>query len=355
MAQNQIAQLISSQGPVSVERFMQMAVEAYYAQGTAFGRSGDFVTAPEISQVFGELIGGWCAVMWTGLGKPATFHLVELGPGRGTLMADLLRAAGHLPGFLQAARLHLVETSRRLRDRQGSALKNFEPSWHAHLDGVPDDAPLILVANEFLDALPIRQFVKQEDGWHERLVAGTPAGDLEFQTAMEPETAPPLAPHVLTAPTGSIAEACPQALKLVDRLGDRFNKNGGAALFIDYGPLESGPGDSLQAVKGHSFAKVLDEPGSTDLTAHVDFAALARRARKAKLKAWEAVPQGVWLQRLGILERTRQLAAQAKGKQRSLLVSGTRRLIDPQEMGTLFKVFALTPLACSIPPGFEVT
>ncbi|CAA6603969.1 conserved hypothetical protein [Rhodospirillaceae bacterium LM-1] len=355
MAQGSIEGLIRKHGPIDLERFMALAVQNYYAQGAAFGREGDFTTAPEISQIFGELIGAWCCLIWESLGSPAYFHLVELGPGRGALMTDLLRAAQMMPGFQKAARLHLVETSPALRVLQAKALDGYAPQWHDRFESIPNDAPMILVANEFLDALPIRQYVRHQDGWRERLIGLDERGKLAWQTKPEPDPNLALPPHMAEAADGNIAETCPQALALVKALADRLGQCGGAALFFDYGPMESGLGDSLQAVKGHAFAEVLQDPGGADLTAHVDFAALARQAVAQGVKAWGPVPQGVWLQRMGILERTRQLSAQADDRQRDLLISGTRRLIDPQEMGTLFKVLALTQPAVSAPTGFEVT
>ncbi|MBI5122038.1 MAG: SAM-dependent methyltransferase [Rhodospirillales bacterium] len=355
MQEGLIKALIRDNGPISVERFMAMAISAYYAKGTAFGRQGDFTTAPEISQVFGELIGVWCCLVWESLGRPAPFHLVELGPGRGTLMADLLRSSTIMPGFLTSARLHLVETSPALRAQQAETLKPHAPIWHETLRSVPMDAPLIVVANEFLDALPIRQYVRKSGAWFERLVGLAKNGALEFQTADEAEAILSQPGFLRNVPDGAVWETNPQALALVDDLSSRLRLQGGGALFIDYGPLESGLGDSLQAVKGHAFTPVLAEPGLADLTAHVDFAALARRARESGLKDWGPVPQGVWLQRLGIAPRTSQLAATASQDRRDLLVSASRRLIDPQEMGTLFKVLALAAPCLSLPPGFEVT
>ncbi len=355
MAPSSIKGLIRSHGPIDLERFMALAVQDYYARGTAFGRQGDFTTAPEVSQIFGELIGAWCCLTWESLGRPDPFHLVELGPGRGALMADLLRAAQILPGFQMAARLHLVETSPALRAQQAKALDGYAPQWHDRLETIPHDAPMILVANEFLDALPIRQYVRRSTGWHERLIGLDESGQLVWQTKSDPDPGLVLPSHMAEAPDGSIAEICPQALSLIKELSHRLGQHGGAALFFDYGPMESGLGDSLQAVKGHAFAEVLHDPGGADLTAHVDFAALARQAVAQGIKAWGPVPQGVWLQRMGILERTRQLSALADDRQRDLLISGTRRLIDPQEMGTLFKVLALTQPAVSAPTGFEVT
>jgi NADH dehydrogenase [ubiquinone] 1 alpha subcomplex assembly factor 7 len=355
MAENPIERLIAQEGAISVERFMELAASAYYAKGTAFGRAGDFTTAPEISQVFGELIGAWCCCVWDQLGRPDPFHLVELGPGRGTLMADLLRAAKAMPGFLTAARIHLVETSLTLRQRQKEALTSFDIRWHDDPATVPDDAPALILANEFLDALPIRQYVKSTKGWHQRLVTRQENGLLTFGQMVETDPAPPLADFVLEAPPGSIAEVCPDALGLIARLAGRIKTTGGAALFIDYGPLESGPGDSLQALKHHAFAPVLEDPGEADITAHVDFAALARRAAAEGLAVYGPVPQGIWLQRLGIQERTRALAGQASSGQAELLQSGTRRLIAPQEMGTLFKVLAISPPGLPLLPGFEVS
>lgn len=357
MISSSIAAAIAEQGPVTVERFMEMAVQAYYAQGTAFGRSGDFTTAPEISQVFGELIGVWCLLTWHRLGRPDPYYLVELGPGRGTLMTDLMRAATLMPDFVNATRLHLVETSSALRSQQAQALGGFAPGWHGSLASIPSDAPLLIVANEFLDALPIRQFERRDGGWHERMVVAAPDGTLSFALSPAPlsDASSLLAEAHEQAPTGSIAEINPQALSVMDEIANRLRVQNGAALFIDYGPLESGPGDSLQAIKGHTYAKVLECPGEADLTAHVDFAALARRAESHGMRAWGPVTQAVWLQRLGILERAGQLAQSAREDQKEMLVSGIRRLIEPKEMGTLFKVMALTLPGFSVPSGFEVS
>lgn len=354
MAQALIRDIIKQEGPITVERFMALALGHYYAKGTAFGRTGDFTTAPEISQVFGELIGIWCCLAWEGLGKPDPFLLVELGPGRGTLMADLLRAAKAMPGFLEAARIHLVETSPALRQAQAKALPSFKPIWRDRFEDAPQDLPLILVANEFLDALPIRQFVRTASGEVcERLVALD--DDDRFVFALSPETIPgcALPAHAAQAQVGDVVETCPQAAKLTRDVAFRLGKDKGAALFIDYGPGESGVGDSLQAVKGHSYARILQDVGEADLTAHVDFAEIARQARKNGVLVHGPTPQGVWLQRMGIVERTRQLAANAPAAARDLLLSGSRRLIEPREMGTLFKVLALTSADSPAPMGFE--
>lgn len=348
-----ILDLIKRDGPMPVERFMALALQRYYGKGTAFGRSGDFTTAPEISQVFGELIGAWCCLVWDGMGRPSTFRLVELGPGRGTLMADLLRAARVMPGFLQAAKLHLVEISDSLRRQQAERLAGITPAWHDSLEEVPEDLPQIVVGNEFLDALPIRQYVRQNDEWRERLVGIGQDGGLAFMVADKADGAPPLPAYAETPGDGAIAECCPQAHELVAELARRFRQRPGAALFIDYGPMKSAAGDSLQAVKDHVFCKVLEHPGDADLTAHVDFQALSQSARRRGLAAYGPVPQGIWLQRMGILERTALLKAAALPGQAELLSSGSRRLIEPQEMGTLFKALAMTSAGLPAPMGFE--
>lgn len=346
---------IARQGPIPVERFMALANAAYYARGAAIGRDGDFITAPEISQVFGELIGAWCVNQWTVMGRPDPVRLIELGPGRGTLMADLLRVAALDRAFLAAIDLHLVETSPALRARQKQALGGWRARWHDSIDAVPE-GPLLLVANEFLDALPIRQWVRGEDGWRERLV-GLADGRLVFQESPDPD---PQAPAILAsahqaAPLGAIVEHCPDAHALIAAVAGRVARDGGYALFIDYGPAESAPGDSLQAVRRHRPAPILERPGQADLTAHVDFQSLAATAGLAGVAVFGPLGQGEWLRRLGIDIRTQALVAQAPPETTRALAQATQRLIAPAEMGTLFKTMALAPKTSLPPPGYEVS
>jgi SAM-dependent MidA family methyltransferase len=335
-----------------LDRFMARAVSAYYAASRdPFGRAGDFTTAPEISQAFGECLGLWAAVTWEAMGRPDPVLLVELGPGRGTLMADALRAAADVAApFRAALRVHLVEASPRLRDAQRARLGGAVSAWHGDVAEVPP-GPAIVLANEFFDALPIRQFVRRGAGWSERFVAG---GAFVEQPAAAAD-APPLPAD---APEGAVQEVSEVGRALAAALGARLAEQGGAALALDYGPAAGGFGDSLQALRGHEPADPLGEPGAADVTAHVDFAALAAAARKAGAAVHGPLPQGLFLQRLGLVSRAAMLAraAQMAGKGREqigLILSGAERLVAPERMGRLFKALCLCDPALPPPPGFE--
>lgn len=327
----------------------------YYATRDPFGVGGDFVTAPEVSQMFGELIGLWAAVVWQQMGSPTLLRLVELGPGRGTLMADALRATRAVPGFHEAADLHLVEASQALRKIQGRALSGYAPTWHDDVSGLPD-GPAIVIANEFFDALPIAQLVRTGAGWHERRLAFDPESGTPIWT-LTPGISPLAAllhPSVLmSARPGEVAEVSPSSLSVADALARRIVREGGAALVIDYGHGESGVGDTLQAVQAHQPVDVLGTLGEADVTAHVDFAALARAVSQAGGMAHGPVTQGAFLSALGIGQRAKALAARATPAQARDIETAMVRLIDPGEMGTLFKVAAWTGPAASPPPGFE--
>lgn len=341
---------VAVEGPLSVAAFMETALGhpefGYYATRDPFGGGGDFTTAPEISQIFGELIGAWCGDVWNRMGRPGRFVLAEFGPGRGTLMADLLRALHVLPGFGQAASLHLVETSPHLRGIQAGALTPYAPVWHDSIDTLPE-GPLIAIGNEFLDALPIRQFVMTAQGWRERRIGIGAEGGLAFVLG---EGRPS---RERIAPADSILEECPAAAGIAARLGRRVAAAGGAVLLIDYGYFPSGFGDTFQAVRRHRPAGVLEEPGEADLTAHVDFAAVAEAASGAGAKVWGPVPQGEFLARLGLGLRMATLLRKADSNQQENILSGCRRLIDPAEMGTLFKVLAIADPALPEPAGFS--
>lgn len=342
----QLRQRIRAQGAVSVAEFMDCALAdpqlGYYRRKDPLGKAGDFITAPEISQMFGELLGLWGAVVWQSMGQPAQLVLAELGPGRGTLMADFLRAAQMVPGFRQALSVHLVETSPALREKQRQTLATLPVCWHDRIEDLPA-GPLLVVANEFFDALPIRQFVKRADGWHERLV-GLAENQFVFTDG---------APAVIDAPPaaeGDIFEVGEPAQAIAARLGQRLVDGGGAALVIDYGHAASGIGDTLQAVRDHRMVPVFDEPGESDLTAHVDFETLARAAQPAR--ASETLTQGAFLRSLGIEVRAERLMASQPAKA-DVIASSCRRLIEPSGMGTLFKVRAFTHPGLPIPPGFS--
>jgi NADH dehydrogenase [ubiquinone] 1 alpha subcomplex assembly factor 7 len=355
-----LRQRIAREGPLTIAAFMEEALVhprfGYYTTRDPLGVAGDFTTAPEISQMFGELVGAWCAVAWQALGSPDPVSLIELGPGRGTLMTDLLRATRSVPGFAAAVRLHLVEISPALRARQQATLATVPlgapPVWHRSLASVPE-GPLLLVANEFFDALPIRQFQKTEGAWRERLVDTTASGKFRFVLSAPLSSDAPIPPILRRAPEDAIVEVCPPALDLADAIATRIFRDRGAALIIDYGHADSAVGDTLQAVKGHAYRSVLDRPGEADLTAHVDFAALAHAARAAGAHVLGPVSQGAFLERLGIGPRARALAPKAAPEPAAEVAAGCQRLTDPEAMGALFKVMAITAPNTAIHEGFE--
>jgi NADH dehydrogenase [ubiquinone] 1 alpha subcomplex assembly factor 7 len=347
---------IRAHGPLTVAAFMAMALHdpqaGYYARRQPLGAAGDFTTAPEISQIFGELIGLWCADRWQCMGRPDPVVVAELGPGRGVLMADFLRAASRVAGFRQAMRLCLVEASPVLRAEQQKRLASCSPVWLESADALPD-GPLLVVANEFLDALPIRQLVRGRTGWGERLVALDAAGGLCFAEGAENAALALLVPPARRgAAPGAIAEICPAATALAASLGQRFTRWPGAALFVDYGYAEPAAGSTLAAVGGHRAAGVLDDPGAADLSAHVDFAAFAAAAKSAGATVIGPVAQGDFLTALGAGTRLATLLRHAAPEQRAGLAAGLRRLIDPGEMGTLFKVLGVMSPALPAPAGF---
>lgn len=346
-----LRELIRADGPLTVERYMQIALwhpdGGYYAKRQPVGARGDFVTAPEISQVFGELIGLWLADIWQRLGAPDPLVLCELGPGNGTLMADLLRAAEGVPAFRRAIRLHLVETSAALRATQARALGDTEPTWHESLATMPA-GPLLLVANEFVDALPIRQFEHRPDGWHERQIGLDANGALTFVCDPTPATE-----DLPDWPVGSIVERRPAARVLARDVGRRVATQRGAALFIDYGYFPAAPGDTLQAVARHRRHEPLRDPGTADLTAHVDFADFASAAMAAGARTWGPVSQARFLTTLGVGIRARRLAAGKDARQQARIESACRRLLDETQMGTLFKVLAVTGAPAPMPAGFD--
>ena len=355
-----LANLIASEGAIGIDRYMAEALGnprwGYYMTRDPFGLQGDFITAPEVSQMFGELIGLWCAELWRQMGAPAEFHLVEIGPGRGTLMADALRAGRLVPPFLTAARLHLVETSPVLRTLQGTALADHQVSWHQHFNEVPP-GPAIVVANELFDALPIRQLERTIEGWRERLVSLGPDGGLRFVRAAQPSPAQALIPEAVQgAPLGSVAEISPASINLARDLAERLlapgGEGGGGALIVDYGSDESRPRDTLQAVIGHHSHPVLEAPGSADLCAHVDFAQLARTARECGAQVHGPTGQGAFLERLGIGERAARLKAGAGAAQAQDIEAALARLTDPGQMGSHFRVLALTQPGAPEPAGF---
>ncbi len=338
-----IAAQIRASGPLRLDDYMQLCLlhpdHGYYATRDPFGASGDFTTAPEISQMFGEMIGLALAQAWLDQGRPAPFTLAEIGPGRGTLMADILRAVKNVPGMIAAAEVVLIEASPHLREVQLARLGAGRIRHLDHVDQLPE-RPLFLVANEFFDALPIRQFQRVEHGWAERIIALDPEGRLAMGLAApQPGEA---------APLGEIREICPMAPPIAAAMASRIARHGGAAILIDYGNWH-GRGDSFQALRGHRPVDPLAHPGEADLTAHVDFAPLAFAAQAAGARVSRLRGQGGWLLDLGIAARAARL--QAAGDQGAQLALS--RLTAEAQMGHLFKVLALWAPHAPPPPGFQ--
>ncbi|MDO5606370.1 MAG: SAM-dependent methyltransferase [Paracoccus sp. (in: a-proteobacteria)] len=331
---------IAVSGPMTVARYMQLCLlhpdHGYYSTRDPFGRAGDFITAPEISQIYGELVGLFLAQAWLDQGSPASFTLAEIGPGRGTLMADAQRAMRVVPGIGQAARLHLIEASPHLRAAQHSAL-----DAPVHLDRAGDlpQAPLYLIANEFFDALPIRQFQRGDTGWCERLIGQGQGGGLAFGLGPVIGTDPPGKP-------GDVIERCPAAIPVMAAVATRIAAHGGVALIVDYGGW-NGCGDTFQALADHRPTDPLAAPGQADLTAHVDFAPLAAEAVRAGCD-FGYTTQGALLGALGIAVRASRL--EQAGDSGAVAAAG--RLTDPAEMGELFKALAIWPRGATAPPGF---
>ncbi|MBE9636687.1 class I SAM-dependent methyltransferase [Salipiger mangrovisoli] len=342
---------IAAEGPMSVAEYMTWCLlhplHGYYTTRDPLGAQGDFTTAPEISQMFGELLGIALAQSWMDQGCPERFILAELGPGRGTLMADALRAMRAVPGLIAAADLHLVEASPTLRAEQTKRLGGFAPTWHDSLADLPE-GPLFLIANEFFDALPVRQFLRDGEGWRERVV-GWHEGRLSFGlTDISAQAA--LEHRLADTAQGDMVETCAPAEAIVQEVGRRIAAYGGVALIVDYGDWGS-LGDTLQAVRAHEKTGALDAPGQADLTAHVDFRALAHAAAPAAHAPLTA--QGVVLERLGITERARALATRLSGDALESHIAAHRRLTHPGEMGSLFKILALYAPDAPTPPGMD--
>ena len=338
-------------GPITIADFMADCLthpaHGYYTTRDPLGAKGDFTTAPEISQMFGELIGLCLAQHWLDIGRPEQVALVELGPGRGTLMADLRRATTAVPGFADAASVQFIEASPTLRAEQAG--RHPDATWHDRIDNLPD-LPILLIANEFLDALPIRQFQREGAGWRERMVGLDEADNLTIglsEIAQRPELS-----HRLDDTTdGQIVETCAPAAAIVFEISERIARLGGAALFIDYGDAPS-RGDTFQAVCAHDYVDPLSTPGEADLTAHVDFGALVRDLPEG-VAATQLTPQGVFLERLGLTPRAQALARSLSGDALNDHIAAHRRLTHPDEMGQLFKVLGLYRAGMPPPPGLD--
>ncbi len=351
---------IETVGPISVSDFMMQCLchprHGYYMTRDPFGVKGDFTTAPEISQTFGELLGLWAAITWQQMGSPSLMHLVELGPGRGTLMADALRATKPIPGFHEALKVHLVEISPTLKDKQAKALAGLgvDIDWHENFSDIPN-GPAVFLANEFFDALPVRQFEKGEKGWAERFVDIEPDGEgLRF--VLQPdEAATALMPSNLKGreQDGMMFEISPMSQTIAHALGGRLNEFGGAVLAIDYGYGQPDFGETLQALQGHEYISVLETPGEADLTAHVDFETLSKSFTDGGAKVFGPVGQGTFLERLGIAQRTQALVQNASDDQKGSLISAHKRLVSPDEMGSLFKVICAVHPEMPVPAAFE--
>jgi NADH dehydrogenase [ubiquinone] 1 alpha subcomplex assembly factor 7 len=358
--QAEIKKLIKSTGPMPVWRYMELCLMhpefGYYLSRDPLGREGDFTTAPEVSQMFGELLGLWAASVWKAMGSPPLLRLIEIGPGRGTMMADALRALRIVPPLHQALSLHLVEVNPVLREKQKELLSGaHEISWCDTIDDVPD-GPSIIFANEYFDVLPVHQMVKRETGWHERAVELDSNGKLVFGADTEPvpHFEALLPPLVRAAPVGAVFEWRPDAeiMKIATRVRDQD----GAALIIDYGHLRSDAGDTFQAIARHSYADPLKNPGQADLTAHVDFQALVRAVENIGARAHGPVPQGDFLRRLGIETRAVSLMAKATHEVSEDIAGALRRLVDSGAggMGQMFKVLAISEPNLATLAGFAV-
>jgi NADH dehydrogenase [ubiquinone] 1 alpha subcomplex assembly factor 7 len=352
---------IEATGPITLADYMAECLmhpkHGYYTQETVFGANGDFITAPEVSQMFGEMMGLWLADRWYKMDKPEGVQLIELGPGRGTLMADILRATEPVVGFHDAIKVHFVETSGQLRALQ--AKKVPQASWHDDLSSIPD-GPTLLVANEFFDALPIHQFEKHDGRWCERRVH---AENDELKLVLT-STGPKFAltnPALHNHPEGSVLEACPAALSISASIAQRLFAGGGAAIILDYGYRKSTSGDSFQALQNHQYCNAFEAPGEADLTAHVAFDQLAAAAKDMGAFTYGPAAQGPFLMALGIGERAQQLAAANEGAENGegsedgiegRILSELTRLTSADEMGSLFKVLALQDPKLPPPPGF---
>mgnify|MGYP000704596584 CR=1 FL=1 len=357
--ETEIRRRIAAAGPMPVAEYMALCLtdseHGYYTTRDPFGAQGDFITAPEISQMFGELIGLWMAAVWKQMGAPENVRLIELGPGRGTLMKDALRAAKVMPAFREAVVLHLVEISPALEAQQERTLEHLSLPmfWHPALEDVPA-GPSIIVANEFFDALPVNQAVKSGHHWHERRIGIDDNGNLAFTVAPDP------LPHferllpadVRDATEGTIFEW--RADTAAMELGKRVARDGGAALVIDYGHGESGAGDTLQAVGQHAYMDPLGAPGSIDLTAHVDFQALMRAGEAMGAEGFGPIEQAVLLRRLGIETRAASLKAKASSAAANEIDLALERLTGRSRagMGMLFKAAAFAHKSVGVPPGF---
>lgn len=338
-----IVKQIKTSGPIPLAEFMHWCMadptDGYYANQEAIGAKGDFITAPEISQMFGEMIGIWAVETWEALGKPNPFNLVELGPGKGTLMMDLLRIGNAVPSFVEAAQVHMIETSEKLIAQQRENLSQYgQISWHKSLQDIPSQ-PTLLIANEFLDVLPVRQYVKTGNEWREHAIAVDENDNLVWTLGtgvLEKQSLPLEADK---EPDGAVFEISTIREAFVANTAEHLKINSGIALFIDYGHTKSGFGDTAQALRAHGYTGILEAPGKADLTSHIDFEALAKIAAKSGMTVKPTMKQGEFLINLGLLERAGQLGRGQAPEIQESLTQQAERLALPEEMGDLFKVF----------------
>ena len=358
--EERIKRMIRATGPISVADYMTLCLadpqEGYYTAHRPIGQKGDFITAPEVSQLFGELIGIWMLVIWQNAGCPKPFHLVELGPGRGSLMADMVRAIASNAQALEHLTLHLVEISPTLRAQQQSCLAtiNNKKKWHDSLETLPKEA-LFIIGNEFFDCLPIHQWVSHKGNWHERVIGLDDQDRLSFGLGALRS----LEPSAMSgsAPDGAILERAPASEATMSEIASLLAAHGGAGLFFDYGYDQPALGDTFQAMRQHAYADPLASPGNHDLTAHVNFSALRRCALDeiakhpaSTLTAARISTQGDFLLAMGLLQRAGQLGAGRSAETQASITTAVERLASPEQMGTLFKCLALMPAALPLPP-----
>jgi SAM-dependent MidA family methyltransferase len=352
---DRIVRQIEIGGPMSISDYMALCLydarDGYYTTSEPFGAKGDFTTAPEISQMFGELVAVWLYSAWQETGRASAVTIAEIGPGRGTMMADMLRTLYQIdPDLVAAADFAMIETSARLAERQRETLRDApaRPDWFASIEDLKPQ-PLLVVGNELFDAIPFRQFTKTAEGWRERCIGISAFGELAFITgsaAPDPRLLPPGSDE---APDGSISELAPQRFALMESIGGKIAAWGGAGLFFDYGYVEPSLGDSFQALRDHRFVDVLDRPGTADLTSHVDFSALVTEAENASLETAVAV-QGEFLLHMGLLERAASLGANSDEDAREKIRASVERIAGEKGMGNLFKTLAISRQRLSLPP-----
>lgn len=342
-----LARVINATGPLSIAEYMHICMSdpqyGYYQTQTIFGEEGDFITSPEVSQMFGELIAVWCMEKWIAMGRPTRFNMVELGPGRGKLMSDLLRAAKTMPAFHAAAQIHLVETSPSLRRVQADILAtgNQEIVWLSDISEL-SSLPVIFIANEFLDVLPIRQYVLQDNKWHERLIGLDDCGRLAFCLSRDRLPISAFGKAYKFAKSGAVLESSPSREAFIQSISLHLRECNGAGLFFDYGHAQTGLGETLQAIRKHEHVDILTEPGFSDLSSHVDFEALGLVAYRQKIQVGKIKSQGEFLLDLGLLERAGSLGKGQSPETQARLTREVDRLASPNQMGHLFKAFYLS-------------